>query len=243
MDIKVLSGHKADDPNKSALTLELSKSSIGGLDDDILRVMISKGEAATEASPFAKNIFDRIAVLQRVDLLSKQDDVWVTFHIHPTMVWGEAQVNAVVKMLSDYLDGGNQLVNSQQLKAAAECYESMANKDGIDKKLHEIFRDTVNPLVAQHRGALELIENKRIPRKGLLGKSKGTDIVSVVAAFGACGNCPISGTTLKMAAPLVSDELDAYLKDNPSQDNGQTKFKDIEILKRGKGLVILTPKG
>lgn len=238
MEIKVLSGHQADDPNKSALTLEVSKKDVGGLDDDILRVTLSKGEVATSASPFIENLYDRIGVLQRVDLLSKDDNVWITFHIHPTMVWGQAQIDAVTKMLSDHLSQNNFLIDSAKLKAEAECFESLGDKEGIDKKLHEIFRDKVNPLVSQHRGALELVQNIRAERKSLFGKSKGEEITSVVAAFGACGNCPISGTTLKMAAPLVAEEFDAYAK---SKGENVT-FKNIEILKRGKGLVILKPK-
>lgn len=237
MTIKVLSGHQENDPNRSALTFETGKKDIGGLDDDISRVMISKGDKAASASPFIENAFNRIGVLQRVDILSKQDKVWMTFHIHPSMVWGEAQVAAVQKMLSDYLDADNRLIDGKSLKARAECYESLADKGGIDQKLHEIFRDKVNPLVAEHRGALELVENRRVPKKGLFGGGKSTDIVSVVAAFGACGNCPISGTTLKMAAPMVADELKTHLGDNKEG----LQFKDIEILKRGSGLVILNP--
>lgn len=238
MEIKILSGHQADDPNKSALTLEVSKKDIGGLDQDILRATLSKGETATSASPFIENLFQRIAPLQRVDLLSKDDNVWVTFHIHPSMVWGQAQIDAVTKMLSDYLGQGNILIDSSKLKSEAECFESLGDKDGIDKKLHEIFRDTVNPLVSQHRGALELVQNIREERKSLFGKSKGAEITSVVAAFGACGNCPISNVTLKMAAPLVAEQFDAYAKARGEN----VTFKNIEILKRGKGLVILQPK-
>jgi|GEM_PF-4499723 len=236
--IKVLSGDKADDPNRSALTLEISKKDIGGLDDDILRVTLSRGEAATSSSPFIENMYNAISVLQRVDLLSKNDNVWITFHIHPSMMWGQEQIDDLKTMLSDHLSEENKLINSAKLKSEAECFESLGDKEGLDKKLHEIFRDKVNPIVSQHRGALELVENIKEERKSLFGKSKGTEITSVVAAFGACGNCPIAGTTLKMATPLVAEEFNAYAK----LKGENVTFKGIEILKRGKGLVILRPK-
>lgn len=200
-----------DNPNLNVATFELDKDLIKGLE----KIFVPRNGELIRYIPMAKAIFDRSVSFTRVDISKAEAGATRVSIKRAPFIWSPADIEKMIKIIKKAANDRRPAVMTDRIVSQFDIMEKFVPKTGPEKLVVQGYKDRVEPVLALHGGAMELL--------GISFNNSGEGKAEV-AMIGACNGCrSAQDTTFSKATVEIQSVFEAAQEARP--DDAELKGK------------------